>query len=316
MKQRDRQRDIELTSLSELTIFTIPKPFSGTVATLQRNALSSWAYLEPRVNILIMGQGNGVGDAAEAIGADHVPDVETNEFGTPTLDSAFGQARKLASTRFLCYLNTDIILPKDFFNMFSLLPAGDFLLVGRRWNLDVNELLDFSTEATYDRLFRDLFSSASPHPQSGSDYFLFPRNIDWEMPPFAVGRPGWDNWLIYRARSQGIPVIDASETLKVIHQNHDYSHVPKRLGDGWEGPEGDQNRRLAGGWDKTFTLHNATHVLKGGRMRRAAAAPYLKQRVVSLPALYPLLRPVGWLANRMLVAGHRLGGQIRALRSR
>ena len=30
------------------------------------------------------------------------------------------------------------------------------------------------------------------------------------MPDFAIGRAGWDNWMIYHARQQGWPVIDGT----------------------------------------------------------------------------------------------------------
>ena len=39
------------------------------------------------------------------------------------------------------------------------------------------------------------------------------------IPDFAVGRMGYDNWLIWYARRKLIPVVDLSKQLKVIHQN-------------------------------------------------------------------------------------------------
>ena len=36
---------------------------------------------------------------------------------------------------------------------------------------------------------------------SGSDYFVFPRTTDFGIPSFAVGRPGWDNWMMGRRSS-------------------------------------------------------------------------------------------------------------------
>jgi len=79
------------------------------------------------------------------------------------------------------------------------------------------------------------------------------------MPAFAVGRPGWDNWFIYHAYRRRIPVVDGSDALTLIHQYHDYSHMPSNDQGVWEGPEADRNRRLAGGWDRLFSLEDATH---------------------------------------------------------
>jgi len=60
----------------------------------------------------------------------------------------------------------------------------------------------------------------------GLDYFIFPCGLFRDIPPFAVGRPAWDNWLVYKARSLGLPVIDATKMVTAIHQNHAYSHHP------------------------------------------------------------------------------------------
>jgi hypothetical protein len=45
------------------------------------------------------------------------------------------------------------------------------------------------------------------------------------MPPLAIGRFWWDNWLLWKARSLGAPVLDATTVVTAIHQNHDYSHT-------------------------------------------------------------------------------------------
>ena len=71
----------------------------------------------------------------------------------------------------------------------------------------------------------------------------------------------WDNWLIRRARELDIPVVDITPVVTVVHQNHDYGHIPQGRGDAWEGPEADTNRALAGGERGVFTLMDATHVL-------------------------------------------------------
>ena len=44
-----------------------------------------------------------------------------------------------------------------------------------------------------------------------------------KIPDFIIGRPGYDNWLIWKARRSLIPVVDASESVKAIHQNHYYN---------------------------------------------------------------------------------------------
>ena len=105
------------------------------------------------------------------------------------------------------------------------------------------------------------------HPPAGSDYFIFPREAYRGMPKFAIGRAGWDNWMIYHARRQGWATIDATQSIFIVHQNHDYSHLPNgqphyRL------PETYENVRLAGGYRTIFTLADTNCTLVDGQIRQ------------------------------------------------
>ena len=80
-----------------LTIFGIPKPFEGHFGVIQRNAIQSWTRLSPRCQVLLFGDESGTAEVAAEVGAQHIPKVERNEFGTPLLNSVFGQAEKAAT---------------------------------------------------------------------------------------------------------------------------------------------------------------------------------------------------------------------------
>ncbi len=45
------------------------------------------------------------------------------------------------------------------------------------------------------------------------------------VPPFAVGRPGLDNWLVRRAVELGRPVVDASAAVVALHPPHSRAHA-------------------------------------------------------------------------------------------
>ncbi len=66
----------------------------------------------------------------------------------------------------------------------------------------------------------------SLHRPAGSDFFLFPRSCYTDIPNFTIGRAGWDNWMIYKARKEKWAVIDCTPSVMIVHQNHDYSHLP------------------------------------------------------------------------------------------
>jgi hypothetical protein len=194
-----------------LTIFAVPKPFRGYVALIQRNALGSWMRLSSEV--ILFGDEEGIADAAREFGARHVSEVARNRFGTPLLDDVFRKAELLGTTPVLVYANADIILRDDFARAVSFLPRRPCLLVGKRWNLDLTEPIDFDQpdwRATLEHQARDADQQGN---KAWLDYFAFRPGTLGEIPPFAVGRPYWDNWLVSHARSIGAWVIDASPSL-------------------------------------------------------------------------------------------------------
>ena len=230
-----------------LTLFTIPKAFEGHSNLIQRNALGSWLHLRPECEVILCGDDTGVAEVAAESGVRHLPDIERNEYGTPLLSSAFEQVRACASYDLLCYVNADIILLEDLIMAARLVPFSDFLVVGQRWNIDLNSPWDFERTDWEERLRQLVAVQGSLADVHGADYFVFPR-AGWvpDLPPFAVGRPGWDNWFIYTARTMRVPVVDATNSVLAIHQDHGYSHVPHRRGGKWQGPEGDRNYAILG----------------------------------------------------------------------
>lgn len=274
-----------------MTLFSIPKPFRGAAAVIQRNAIRSWVRLQPRCEVILLGDEAGVAQAAEEFGVRHIPGVARNDYGTPLLSSAFRLVEDAAARPILAFVNADIILFDDFPAAARRIPFREFLMVGQRWDLDVAGPWDFDRPDAAERLRQEALDRGKPHPPSGSDYFVFPRGALGDFPPFAVGRPRWDNWFIYHARERRWPVIDATPCAFVLHQNHGYEHLKQGTGgDDWQGPEADRNLVLAGGWDGVYVLDDATHLLTPRRLEKAVGDRYLRQRIDRYPARTPLQR--------------------------
>jgi hypothetical protein len=255
-----------------LTLFSIPKAFRDEFAVIQQNAIRSWAVLRPACEILLLGHDEGTHEMAKEAGAQHIPAVECNELGTPLLNSIFLQAERYASSSHLCYLNADIVLLSDFLpaveEVFAWNPNS--LIVGRRRDLDLQETLEFG-EPGWEQHFLDRISrEARLHEITGLDYFVFPRSFWSGLPAFAIGRGLWDEWLLYRARSQGVPVVDATERITAVHQNHSYGHHPDGEHGVWHGLETYRNMALGGGLRHAYTLRDATHHLTREGVRRRA----------------------------------------------
>ena len=101
-------------------------------------------------------------------------------------------------------------------------------------------------------------AAANSIPRLASDYFVFPKGAIGHVPPFAVGRPRWDNWMIFNARRLGLPVYDATRVVTAIHQNHERSHWPRGADGSF--PEEDANQALLG-WRNLYGMEAATHRL-------------------------------------------------------
>ncbi len=267
-----------------LTIFSIPKSFRGHINIIQRNAIRSWLKLSPKCEIILFGNEEGITEVVNEFNILHIPEIKKSEFGTPLLDSVFDQAKKLANNRLLAYVNTDIILMSDFIPAIEQITNPLFLMSGQRWNLDTKEAIQFDEIDWEKKVREEIAKKGKLSGFSAMDYFVFSRNLFHDLPPFAVGRPGWDNWLIYHTLSLRIPVIDATKVTTIVHQNHDYSHSPWGRKGRVEGPETQRNLELAGGFSNMLTLRDADWILTSKGFKK----PKFLRRIFSeLSLFYP-----------------------------
>jgi hypothetical protein len=263
-----------------LTIFSTPKPFVGHIAVIQRNALRSWKLLHPHVEIILFGDDLGAGEAAQELGIRHEPEVREGEHGTKYLDYLFERAQQVARYDLLCYVNCDILLTDRFLASVAISSHGGvpFLMVGRRWDIDITDPLDFSHEHWQDQLMASVAERGRSRPPWYIDYFVFKRGLYQNLLPLVIGRVNWDNWLIWKASSVGAIVVDASPFFRAVHQNHDYSYHPQGEKGIWNDSLAARNRDLAGGKQHLWTIENATHeIMASGKLRRKGFRDDLKR---------------------------------------
>jgi hypothetical protein len=236
---------------------------------IQHNAIKSWVLL-PDVEVILLGSEAGLAEAAHELGVEHIPDVALNTNGTPLISSMFQLARENSDSDLLCIINADMILMPDFTEAArrSRLQRERFVLLSQRWDLDVTQPLEF-TEGWQNRLSSTVHRQGRLHRPAGSDFFLFPLSCYTDIPSFTIGRAGWDNWMIYQARREKWTVIDCTPSVMIIHQNHDYSHLPGGKPH-YEHPDTNENIRLAGGEANIrYTILDSTHQLApGGKLVR------------------------------------------------
>ncbi|MCB9111239.1 MAG: hypothetical protein H6634_08315 [Anaerolineales bacterium] len=303
--------------MSLITLFSAPKPFTNPhIAMIQRNAIKSWTLL-PDVDVILLGEEEGLAEVAKELGVKHIPNVVRNGAGVPLISSMFQLARENSNSELLCIINADMILMPDFVEAArrSCMLRDEYVLLSQRWDYDITSPIDFA-EGWQSRLREDVRKQDQLHRPAGSDFFLFPKSCYNDIPDFTIGRAGWDNWMIYKARKENWAVIDCTPSVMIVHQNHDYSHLPGGKPH-YEHPETNENIRLAGGQANIrYTILDSTHQLVDGKLSRPkmTSLRFTRKLELFLRALFFFLpedtieniaRPKRWKKRIKKIFGNR-----------
>ncbi|MCD6475849.1 MAG: hypothetical protein J7K85_06235 [Anaerolineaceae bacterium] len=259
--------------MTKVTIFTSPKPFNINphINIIQHNAIESWTHLGEDVDVVIIGDEEGMEEIATELHIKHVKYVRCNEHGTPMIPSLFDIASEVTDSPILAFANADVIITRNLIDSAISVHEQEenYLLVGQRYDIEITEPIIFDEDWQENILaFNQVIGHL--HGTAGSDYFIFPRHCFVDVPDLVIGRAGWDNWMIFEARRRGWKTIDCTESITILHQNHDYSHLPGgqvhyRL------PESNENVQAAGGFLTVFTLIDADYKLVDGKIVKRKA---------------------------------------------
>jgi len=265
---------------NNVTFFTTCKPFTGEAAILQRNALLTWQKLG--LKVIICGPEDGAAEAATEFGTKHVPNIETNDKGTPLIRSIFYEAEKACDTPFLAYINADILLTTHAVSaIFTFLKERAdeprFLLTMRRRNIPLGHALKTEGPVWQEELMTLDQNFGSWDQSNAIDLFLYNRGLFDEIIPLVIGHMQWDNWLLWKAKNRGADIIDASLDGALLHPIHGYGGDGTGLQHRSQGSQAARNRALAAG--NSADLQTATtHLLTGGKLveRNTAAKERLE----------------------------------------
>ncbi|NBV41309.1 hypothetical protein EBR96_00850, partial [bacterium] len=218
-----------------------------------------WLNLNPNPDVVIFGNESGTDEfTAEHPEIIRIKEAKTNHLGTPLVSDLFKRTSRIATTDWVAFVNGDIILPSHLPEVLDRIAAqtGPCLMACRRWNADVNELVDFSDADWFQKLIES--RPMALYPPVGMDFFVFPKGTFDHMPDFSIGWPGakYDNWLIRAGKQLGIPVVDITAAVQIIHQNHPAgggaSH-PEKL------TEHRINLKLLGGYGYCYDIQDADY---------------------------------------------------------
>jgi hypothetical protein len=183
----------------------------------------------------------------------------------------FERAQGIARHDYLCYSNCDIVFTSDFWRAFEKVRARiprPSLLIGKRWDTDINEEICFDSPG-WETKVKTLAFEERRQRQHEIDYFVFTRGLFRNIPPLLNGRIYWDYWLVWKARSSGAAVIDASPAVIAVHQNHGYGYHPDGQTGVFEDGLSHRNFELAAEGRHLRRFEDATHLLTpSGRLLR------------------------------------------------
>ena len=271
-----------------ITFLTTAKPFVGDDRRRQLNAIRSWRSLSPDVEILLFGDGDGYEDVAREEHLTRIRDVPCSEEGCPRIDGMLSLAAQHARHATRAYVNCDIVLLPDLLTAAGRVhEAGidSYLMVSQRWDMRCDGEIVFDDDWAR-RILRARDEEGHLKKVTAIDMFLYRGDLWEELPPLFVGRAYYDEYLIFYCRSRRVPVIDATCAVTLIHQAHEYKHVVGGMAHVWEGPEAQQNLRIAGGLHHMFTIADADRRLTSRGLVRNRARGDWRRHVAATSILY------------------------------
>jgi hypothetical protein len=271
-----------------ITIFCTPKNFENIFDIIQKNAIRSWRALDDNIEIIIFGESNGVKIIANEVNAINFTKVKLSTNGVPVLSDLFIKADEIATNDILVFINSDIILPPNFFEVLKKIKniPKRFLMVGHRWDCDIDEIIDFGKLKPDDEFWINIFKHSKKHAPSGIDYFIYRRQTFKDLPNFIVGRPGYDNWIIWNARRRKIPVIDLTYEVKVFHQNHHFKfHNIKKDPKVFVEEDGANNLKIIG--NNHLNLLDSNFLLKKNKIIKNTCEVFKNRNLGKLAVIYP-----------------------------
>ena len=202
----------------------------------------NWQSLRPYVIPVVFTNQASIADDCRRKGWDVLPVRISANGGIPVLKFMFLDAISTYNTTFYGYGNSDILFTDSLIETLAWLKMSvkldkPILIIGKRTNVNyvgVKEMVTWkklsAVASSRGKLFRGL----------AEDYFITTRFYPWKnIPEVVIGRPAFDNWLVYHTRKQNQTVIDATRTILAVHQTTRAGNI-----EGQGRPNSSYNRNL------------------------------------------------------------------------
>lgn len=206
-----------------LTLFTTVRDVELR-RNIQNNTLHNWASLRPAVLPVLFTAPNDTREWQEMSSGLGwiVESAPRTRSGVPILKDMFKFVSRKHPSPFLGFANADnlfgtsLIHTLSELNSLSPIHKRVSLITGRRRNVPENLLEGYTPQYV-----EILASNLSLYSKRAQDYFITSHRAGFcwgGVPDFVVGRIGYDNWLMVRAQQWNVTLVDASDTITVLHQ--------------------------------------------------------------------------------------------------
>jgi Glycosyl-transferase for dystroglycan len=157
--------------------------------------------------------------------------IATNDMGTPFLHDAIRKAAFLPHARYshrhiLFYSNNDIVFDSSMkdsvLKLATLTSPHGFLGIGLRCEITFRQSFK---RTELQRVISRLQKECVMGPPYAIDFFIFNANLFIDMPPFLIGRGGFDQWMVHHALEKKAQVVDVTDASLALHLNHDMCHA-------------------------------------------------------------------------------------------
>jgi hypothetical protein len=207
-----------------ITIFTTAQPFRGRNAIAQRNALRSWQVLHSDVQIMLFGDADGSQEVAWELGIHYEEHPHATAGDSVRLDHMFAKAQSAARYTALCYVACDTILLADFCQAFNRVEAlyPEFVMVGRSRNISGFDLQSFE-DLGWECRYREL-AQRQTRQRFGENiaFVAFSKGLYLnDVPALPAGTPFAFDWLMRKAITEEVTVVDVSEMVFALRQSCD-----------------------------------------------------------------------------------------------
>lgn len=212
------------TGTKLLTLFTT-WVYDKDKFLINSRTMKNWRTVLKHVNLVVFSNSSDVKRYSKLADFTVLP-VTQEATGAPLLSAMFMAAKARFTSEFYGFANGDILFTDSLTKTLQTILCNieeDFrqkglLIVGRRINIPVTDIReeDITSSSNLVRISR---SSGSLFQTDAEDYFITDKFYKWnEFLPVAIGRRGYDNWVVAYSRYNNITVIDATESVLCVHQ--------------------------------------------------------------------------------------------------